>query len=177
MMPRGRQTSVTIRLTPEERRTLTAWQRSPTISAGRARRGRIILQLADGIPIVHIAKTVGSADALSINGPGAFSTMVLMVWRTDQAAAAAMPQRSCSTQSSSTPPVPSPHMTVKMRRLLWTVGLPSASDTENWPGSQHLNQKRPCCIDTCGARTHKRAMKNGTVASAYSRNESKTHPQ
>lgn len=58
MMPRGRQTSVTIRLTPEERRTLTAWQRSPTLSAGRARRGRMILQLADGIPIVHIAKTV-----------------------------------------------------------------------------------------------------------------------
>lgn len=36
-----------------------AWQRSTTIPAGRARRGRIILLLADGVPISHIADTVG----------------------------------------------------------------------------------------------------------------------
>jgi hypothetical protein len=58
-MARGRKTSLTIDLTPEERHALTAWQRSTTIPAGRARRGRIILQLADGIPISHIATTVG----------------------------------------------------------------------------------------------------------------------
>jgi len=58
-MARGRKTSLTIKLTAEERRALTAWQRSTTIPAGRARRGRIILQLADGVPISHIATTVG----------------------------------------------------------------------------------------------------------------------
>jgi biotin operon repressor len=58
-MPRGRTTSLTIRLTPEERRTLLAWQRATTISAGRARRGRIILLLADGVPLTHIADAVG----------------------------------------------------------------------------------------------------------------------
>ena len=58
-MARGRTTSLTIRLTPVERRTLLAWQRATTISAGRARRGRIILLLADGVPISAIATTVG----------------------------------------------------------------------------------------------------------------------
>jgi transposase len=58
-MARGRKTALTIALTAQERRTLTAWQRSTTIQAGRARRGRIILQLADGVPISHIATTVG----------------------------------------------------------------------------------------------------------------------
>ena len=58
-MARGRKTSVTIRLTPAERQTLQAWQRSTTMSAGRARRGRIILLLADGVTISDIAATVG----------------------------------------------------------------------------------------------------------------------
>src|SRR4030095_16452679 len=58
-MPRGRKTSLTIRLTPAQRETLQAWQRATTISAGRARRGRIILLLADGVTISDIAATVG----------------------------------------------------------------------------------------------------------------------
>jgi biotin operon repressor len=58
-MGRGRTTSLTICLTPEERRTLQAWQRATTISAGRARRGRIILLVADGLPISDVAATVG----------------------------------------------------------------------------------------------------------------------
>jgi hypothetical protein len=58
-MARGRTTALTIRLTPAQRQTLLAWQRAPTISAGRARRGRIILLVADGIPIAHIAAKVG----------------------------------------------------------------------------------------------------------------------
>jgi transposase len=58
-MARGRKTSLTIRLTPAERRTLLAWQRATTISAGRARRGRIILLMADGMPISDVAVTVG----------------------------------------------------------------------------------------------------------------------
>ena len=57
-MAHGRKTSLTIELTPEERQTLLAWQRSTTIPAGHARRGRIILLLADGVPISHIADTV-----------------------------------------------------------------------------------------------------------------------
>jgi DNA invertase Pin-like site-specific DNA recombinase len=58
-MSRGRKTSFTIRLTPAERQTLLAWQRSPSIPAGRARRGRIMLLLADGMTISNIATTVG----------------------------------------------------------------------------------------------------------------------
>ncbi len=58
-MARGRKTSLTIRLTPAERRTLLAWQRATTISAGRARRGRILLLVADGMPISDVAVTVG----------------------------------------------------------------------------------------------------------------------
>jgi hypothetical protein len=58
-MARGRKTSLTIRLTPAQRQTLLAWQRSTTISAGLARRGRIIVLLADGVTITDIAATVG----------------------------------------------------------------------------------------------------------------------
>ena len=58
-MARGRTTSLTIRLTPAERQTLLAWQRATTISAGRARRGRIILLVADRMAISAVAATVG----------------------------------------------------------------------------------------------------------------------
>ena len=58
-MARGRKTALHIHLTPADRQTLLAWQRSTTLPAGRARRGRIILQLADGVPVSHIATTVG----------------------------------------------------------------------------------------------------------------------
>ncbi len=58
-MTRGRTTSLTIRLTPAEHQMLQAWQRATTISAGRVRRGRIILLLADGVTISDIAATVG----------------------------------------------------------------------------------------------------------------------
>ena len=58
-MARGRKTSLTLCLTPAQRQTLLAWQRSTTISAGLARRGRMILLLADGVTITDIAATVG----------------------------------------------------------------------------------------------------------------------
>jgi len=59
-MGQGRTTSLGIRLTPAERRTLLAWQRSTTtISAGRARRGRIIVLVAQGMSISAVAATVG----------------------------------------------------------------------------------------------------------------------
>jgi len=57
-MARGRRTSLTIRLTAKERRTLLAWQWSKTIPAGRARRGKVILLMADRVRISHIAATV-----------------------------------------------------------------------------------------------------------------------
>ena len=58
-MPRGRKTALTIGLTPAERQTLQAWQRSPTLPAGLARRGRIILLMTEGRTISAIAETVG----------------------------------------------------------------------------------------------------------------------
>jgi CRP-like cAMP-binding protein len=58
-MPRGRKTSFTIHLTPAERQTLMEWQRATAIPAGLARRGRILLLLADGVTITDIAAMVG----------------------------------------------------------------------------------------------------------------------
>ena len=58
-MARGRKTSLSIRLTPAERQTLLAWQRATTIAAGRARRGRIILLVAERMSISDVAATVG----------------------------------------------------------------------------------------------------------------------
>src|SRR6266700_6895977 len=58
-MARGRKPALTIRLTADKRQTLLAWQRSTPIRAGRARRGRIILLLADRMSITQIAETVG----------------------------------------------------------------------------------------------------------------------
>jgi hypothetical protein len=57
-MARGRKTSVVIDITPEQRQVLTGWQRSTTIRSGLAKRGRIILLLADGASISHIARAV-----------------------------------------------------------------------------------------------------------------------
>ena len=58
-MARGRRTSLTIRLTPAERRTLLMWQRATTVPAGLARRARLLLLLADGLTITEAAATVG----------------------------------------------------------------------------------------------------------------------
>jgi len=60
-MARGRKTSLTITLTPEERRTLRAWLRSTTIRSGLLRRARMILLLADGMPITDIAARIGTS--------------------------------------------------------------------------------------------------------------------
>ena len=58
-MARGRRTSLTISLTPAERRTLLTWQRATTVPAGLARRARLLLLLADGMTITTAAVTVG----------------------------------------------------------------------------------------------------------------------
>ena len=57
-MVRGRKTNLVVFLTPEERDILESWQRSTTIRAGLARRGRIILLMADGVSVSHISRTV-----------------------------------------------------------------------------------------------------------------------
>src|SRR5215831_11803502 len=58
-MARGRKSSLRITLSPEERQTLERWQRSTTLAAGLARRGKIILLLADGYSQSHVAQAVG----------------------------------------------------------------------------------------------------------------------
>jgi hypothetical protein len=58
-MVQGRETSLSIRLTPADRQTLLAWQRARTIPAAQGRRGRIILLLAEGMSISQTARTVG----------------------------------------------------------------------------------------------------------------------
>lgn len=66
-MPRGRTTSFTIRLTPEERRTLLVCQRLTSIPAGLARRGRMILLLADGMTISEAAATPSCSQASAVS--------------------------------------------------------------------------------------------------------------
>jgi Homeodomain-like domain-containing protein/NUMOD3 motif-containing protein len=56
---RGRKTALTIRLTPADRQTLRTWQGGRPIPARLARRGQVILLLADGMTITGITKTVG----------------------------------------------------------------------------------------------------------------------
>src|SRR2546430_17624955 len=72
-MARGRKPPLTFRLTPVERQTLLAWQRATTISAGRARRGRIILLVADRVPISDVAATVGISRRFVYKGGQRFA--------------------------------------------------------------------------------------------------------
>jgi transposase len=58
-MAQGRKTAVVISLTSDEREILEARLRSRTIGVGQARRARIILMVASGIPISEIARIVG----------------------------------------------------------------------------------------------------------------------
>lgn len=57
-MVQGRKTSLSIALSPEQQCELESWQRSTTVSAGRARRARIILMLAQGVSCSAISRTV-----------------------------------------------------------------------------------------------------------------------
>lgn len=58
-MAQGRKTQIRVVLMKEIRRELESWQRSSTISAGLARRGRIILLLADRTAISEVSRLVG----------------------------------------------------------------------------------------------------------------------
>ena len=58
-MARERRVNLAIQLTPEERAVLESWQRSTAIRAGLAKRGLIILLLAQGSSISEISRIVG----------------------------------------------------------------------------------------------------------------------
>ena len=58
-MAKGPITALRVHLTPEDRQTLLAWQQSTRMTAGRARRARILLLAAAGMPLAQIARTVG----------------------------------------------------------------------------------------------------------------------
>jgi len=77
-MPRGRKTALHLHLTVQERATLYAWQRSPTLPAGLVRRGRIILLLAEGWPITHIGPQVGISRRFVYKWAKRFLTARLM---------------------------------------------------------------------------------------------------
>ena len=55
---RGRKTSLRVVLSAEERSQLEKRLRSTTTSLGLARRCRAILEVADGLPLVHVARLV-----------------------------------------------------------------------------------------------------------------------
>ncbi|MGH8069410.1 MAG: helix-turn-helix domain-containing protein [Candidatus Entotheonellia bacterium] len=59
-MARGRKSSLHIVLSPAERATLERWQRSTTIAAGLARRGKLLLLLAAGHSQSSVAQMVGT---------------------------------------------------------------------------------------------------------------------
>ncbi|MFQ6025933.1 MAG: helix-turn-helix domain-containing protein [Dehalococcoidia bacterium] len=58
-MVRGRSTNLMVEVTTEERHTLETWQRSTAVHVRLARRGRIILMLADNASISQISRSVG----------------------------------------------------------------------------------------------------------------------
>ena len=63
-MARGRKTSLSITLSAEDRRTLESWQRATTIRAGLAKRGRVILCIAEGLSVAETVRRVGISKRL-----------------------------------------------------------------------------------------------------------------
>jgi hypothetical protein len=57
-MVQGRRTALVIELSPQEKQELERWQRSRTIRAGLARRGRIIVALAECQSISQISRAL-----------------------------------------------------------------------------------------------------------------------
>ena len=58
---RGRKKSFSVELTDRQRAQLQRWQRSTTLSAGIARRARLILLLSEGRSLTDAAQTTGLA--------------------------------------------------------------------------------------------------------------------
>jgi transposase-like protein len=63
-MARGRKSSLVVLLTPAKRSDLEALQRRTTISAGLARRARMVLLRADGASLADVARWVGVAPGV-----------------------------------------------------------------------------------------------------------------
>ena len=59
---RGRKTSLRVALTAEERDQLEQRLRRTTTSLGLARRCRTVLEVADGLPLVEVARLVGLTE-------------------------------------------------------------------------------------------------------------------
>ena len=59
---RGRKTALRVVLTPEERDQLEQHLRCTTTPLGFARRCRVVLGVADGLPLVEVARLVGLTE-------------------------------------------------------------------------------------------------------------------
>lgn len=57
-MARGRKTQLVLTLSETQRHALESWQRTTTLSVGLARRGRVILLLADGQSVSDVGRQV-----------------------------------------------------------------------------------------------------------------------
>ena len=87
-MTRGRKTSLTLILTPEERQTLLAWQRSTTMPAGVPDAGGLFYSWLRAWPSPTLRTGWVSTGALSTNGSRVFSTSA---WRASLTARAVAP--------------------------------------------------------------------------------------
>ena len=58
-MARGRKTKIRVLLSDEERTALELWLRSSTLRVGLVRRARIVLLVAEGLPITEVVQKVG----------------------------------------------------------------------------------------------------------------------
>lgn len=59
---RGRKSALRVALTPEEHDQLLTYLRRPSTSLGLARRCRAILEVAEGHPLVAVARSVGLTE-------------------------------------------------------------------------------------------------------------------
>ena len=77
-MARGRKSSLRIVLSPEEHQTLERWQRSTTITAGRARRGKSSCYWPRGTPNPTWRSRLVCNGPSSASGPNGFSPSAWM---------------------------------------------------------------------------------------------------
>jgi hypothetical protein len=72
-MARGRKTQLALTLSSAQRYTLESWQRSTTVSTGLARRGRLILLLAEGPSVSDVARQV-AMERRHLSNPGGITS-------------------------------------------------------------------------------------------------------
>lgn len=100
-MAQGRRTELRIELTPAARRQLESYQRSTTVAAGLARRARLVLLLADGTPVSHVARLVGMQRRHVYKWADRFS-------RLQMAGLEELPRGGSRRQEASVGPIPAP---------------------------------------------------------------------